>query len=268
MKLAIGIPVCGRLERTKGQWGCLLESMLYGEREETPLLVVDNSSTEEYAAWLVRHVAAKYPGVFHLHRNLANAGVPASLNRLAKMARDAGADAVCLLHNDLFVYERGWLGRVARLFGDDPHAGVIGFAGARSCAANGGREGFMSALLEAESHGERIYGGHRRCAVLDGLALCCRLSMLREVGGFDEGYPPHHFYDKDVCLAAHERGWVNWVLPVNCHHESGITASSPEYLDWVADVMGTGPADGDGKAHREAEARFLSKWRHRLPLTF
>jgi glycosyltransferase involved in cell wall biosynthesis len=258
--LSIGVAVFGSLEWTKNFWGHLRGS-LDAPRDAVELVVVDNGSPDGYGDWLRRFVLPFWPGS-QLLSNADNRGVPCALNQAW---RACSGDVVALLHNDLYFHEPRWQERFLAAFAAHPKLGVAGLHGARGLAANGGRCECWSNLLEAELHGSRGQG-EVPVAVLDGMALVCRRQMLEAVGGFDESLGPHHFYDKDLCLSCIEAGYWNLQLGVAGHHDSGQTASSLVYREWVDRHAAADVGGGDLVIHQEAERRFLAKWRHRLPL--
>lgn len=257
MRLSIVVLTYNLLDRTKGQWQALVSGTTARGTDAAELVVVDQGSTDGTPGWLRRFVLPRFK-----HGQLVqlpdNLGVPRALN---EGWRAATGDVIACLHNDLYVTEWGWDRRVLAAFHTYPSVGLVGFAGARGLGADGGRREFWSNLLEAELHGSRGWG-LLPVAMLDGLALIARRRMLEQVGGWDESYPPHHYYDYDISCASMAAGWGNLLIGIECHHESGITASSPGYIEWVNAHYGS-----DQKAHDDARARYVRKWGRLFPLT-
>ncbi len=258
--LTVGVVVMNRLAESKPFWAHLPACM---DPMHAQLVVVDNGSTDGSADWIERHVLPR----FHhgrVVRNATNQGVFRALNQIW---RESSTGIVACLHNDFFICEKGWDVRLRQAFREEPKLGVAGFGGARGIGRDGGRNDFWSNMLEAELHGSRGWG-RIWVGVLDGMFLAMRKEMLDAVGGFDESYPHHHFYDKDICLASLEAGYLNMLIGVACHHQSGLTASSEEYLSQMAAIGGVPKRDADRLVHDAASARFLAKWGHRLPLYY
>jgi hypothetical protein len=179
--------------------------------------------------------------------------------------KESTGDVIAILHNDLFVYEDNWDERVLQLFESNDKIGLAGFFGARGTFTNGGRMDAMSNMIEAEYHGKRETG-EIRVGAFDGLSLIGRRSMFLSVGGFDEGYTYHHFYDRDISLLSHFADWENWFIGVYCHHVSGITANRPDYQTWIDKQMQTSGFTGDKASYDASEKYFLEKWGSKLPV--
>lgn len=259
MKLTIAIPVMNQLEDTKGQWGSLVSNTV--NKDLVELLVIDNGSTDGTREFIEKFVFPYFPDHKYIF-NPENVGVLASMQLAYSESK---GDVIAILHNDVYVLDHGWNMDVTNEFEDDPKLGLAGFLGAEGCGANGGRMNTVSNLLEAEIHGNRVEGV-RKVAIFDGLALIARREMLDQVGGFDQGYTYHHFYDRDISLASFFGGWTNKMIGIYCHHRSGVTANRPEYGKWIAEKMGTKEGEGDLKSYLQSEQRFISKWSARLPI--
>lgn len=143
-------------------------------------------------------------------------------------------DIIALIHDDVEVFEKGWDTRVLHEF-DDPTVGCVGFAGARRHGRPDlysspydlpqlGRFGFMSNLRTAEEHGARFKGA---CdvAVLDGLAMFVRRSVLEKCGGWPVETPINYFcYDYWLCCEVRRQGFRIRLVGVDCNHIGGRTA--------------------------------------------
>lgn len=259
MKLTIAIPVMSQIEDTKPAWGCHVQNI--SDKLNTQLVVIDNGSTDNTIDFLNRFVFPHFPDHKLIHHD-ENVGVLKSMN---ECWRESTGDVVAILHNDLFVYEHGWDKRVLQQFEELPKLGLMGFFGAKGCGATGGRMNTFSNMMEAEIHGPRS-GGQTKVVMFDGLSLIGRRTMFEQVGGFDENYAHHHYYDKDISLSSHFGGWENWFLGVYCHHKSGVTANRPEYQTWIDKKMGTSSFTGDKKSFDTSEQYFINKWKGKLPI--
>jgi GT2 family glycosyltransferase len=258
MKLTVAIPVMNQIEETKGMWGCHIANI--EDKENTEILVIDNGSTDGTEFFLERFVFPYFPDHRIIH-NSENVGVLASMNQCYKESK---GDVIAILHNDVYVFDRGWDKDVLAEFEKDPKLGLAGFLGADGVGPTGGRQGTLSNMLEAEIHGTR-FTGVKPVMIFDGLSLICRRAMLDQVGGFDEGYTYHHFYDRDISLASYFAGWTNKVIGVSCHHRSGLTANRPDYQTWIDKKMETNNFTGDKTSYDASERYFLQKWGSRLP---
>lgn len=259
MKLTLAIPVMNQIEDTKGVWGCHLANI--SDKENVELLVINNASTDNTVDFLNRFIFPHFPN-HKIVNNTENAGVLHSMNQCIS---ESSGDVIAILHNDLYVFEHGWDNRIIEQFRQIPKLGLAGFLGAQGSGWQGGRMNTMSNMLEAEIHGLRERG-QRQVAIFDGLSLIGRRTMFEQVGGFDEGYTYHHFYDRDISLLSYFGGWENWMIGVSCHHKSGITANRPDYGKWIAQKMGTQEGLGDKASYDKSEQYFINKWKGKLPL--
>lgn len=255
--LTVGVVMMNRLAESKPCWATLCGST---QAKRAQLLVVDNGSVDGSKEWVERYILPQFHSG-RVIRNEKNAGVFRAMNQLWA---ETQTPILAALHNDLYVTEPGWDDRVRQAFAEEPRLGVAGFCGARGLAANGLRYDVWSNMLEAEIHGSRGWG-RLWVSVLDGMALIMRRSMLDAVGGFDEGYVLHHRYDYDICLASLNAGFQNMLIGVACHHQSGLTASSPEYLKQAAEAAGVHEGMGDLTVHNANHDRYFAKWRHLFP---
>lgn len=259
MKLTIAIPVFNQIEETKGEWGCLVANTL--NKQEVELLVINNGSTDTTKEFLEKFIFPFFPD-HRLIDHPENIGVLPSMQEAYKEAK---GDVIAILHNDVYVLEYGWDSDVVAEFQKDEKLGLAGFLGARGIGVNGGRIFTMSNMVEAEYHGERIQTPQPSIA-FDGLSLICRKTMLDSIGGFDQGYTYHHYYDRDISCANYFSGWRGLTIPIYFHHRSGITANRADYGKWIAQKMQTKEGEGDLKSYQLSEKYFIEKWKSKLPI--
>lgn len=259
MKLTVAIPVFNQIEDTKGQWGCHIENIK--DKENVEILVINNGSTDGTREFVETFVFPHFPD-HKIVNNHENVGVLHSMNQCISESK---GDIIAILHNDLYVFTHGWDQLVIQEFEKDSHLGLAGFLGAQGSGITGGRMNTMSNMLEADIHGIRVTET-KRCAIFDGLSLIGRRAMFERVGGFDEGYTYHHFYDRDISLLSHYAGWINKVIPISCHHRSGVTANRSDYGKWIAEKMGTEEGKGDLLSYQSSEQHFINKWQGKLPI--
>lgn len=260
MKLSLCIPVMNQINDTKGVWGAHVENL--GDKENSPeLVVINNGSTDGTVEFLEKFIFPHFKE-HKLVNNPENVGVVKSMNQCIS---ESTGDVIAILHNDLYVYDDNWDERVLEVFEGNEKIGLAGFFGARGTYTNGGRMDAVSNMIEAEYHGTRE-DGNIRVGAFDGLSLIGRRTMFEQVGGFDEKYVYHHFYDRDISLASHFAGWENWLIGVYCHHVSGITANRPDYQTWIDEKMKTTGFTGDLASYKASEDYFFSKWLDKLPV--
>jgi GT2 family glycosyltransferase len=267
VKLAVVIPVINKHDLTEK---CL---RFLGDNSTgiVDILVIDNASKQH-----AKHaLAKKFPGV-KFHRNSENVGM---IQSMLQGYERTDADVIAYLHNDTFIYEKGWDEKVLRIFRERPDIGLAGFGGAPMLARGAGRVGFVSNMMGptrqpqetqygAETHGRRFYPGEELApaAVLDGFSLICRVSMLEKVTEkygcpFDTDYWPHHYYDLDIGLKSLDVGYVNAVINMQCDHLGGQTAvGEAVYQEWAR----TKHPEGDAHFHRDNHRIFEQKWGARL----
>jgi hypothetical protein len=147
------------------------------------------------------------------------------------------------VHDDVEIYEVGWDIRVLREFVDET-VGLVGFAGAVGHGTpdlytspyhlpNLARQQFLSNLRSAEKHGARFVG-QRDVAVLDGLALFVRRSVLEKAGGWPVDRPYGYWlYSEWLCCETRRQGYRIRLVGVDCEHlggkSSGHIAAVPSY---------------------------------------
>jgi GT2 family glycosyltransferase len=259
MKLSVCIPIFNQLNETRITWGCHLANIV--DKDNTELIVLDNGSTDGYGEWLNRFIFPHFPR-HNLIRHEDNIGLVNSSNQLIE---NSSGEIIALLHNDVLVFEKGWDQRVVNAFERHPEVGLAGFLGAKGAALNGGRWDVLSNMLEAEIHGVRE-SSESYVVLFDGLSLIGRRKMFEQVGGIDQNYTYHHFYDKDVSLTSYYAGWKNLMIGVYHHHMSGITANRPDYQKWISKVLHKKEGKGDQASYDASEKYFLDKWKERLPV--
>jgi glycosyltransferase involved in cell wall biosynthesis len=252
---------------------------------DNEIIVIDNGSDNQF----------QFAGV-KIVRNEINIGT----YPIYKQGLDVSSgDVIAFLHNDLFVWEKGWDKRVLDLFESNPKVGLVGFVWSTSMDVDGGRGTGTAGNFQgrqwkewcgtlAELHGRRM-SRNERAVVVDGLSMIFRKEALEAIG-FVEDMPPHHFYDKLMSCQTIEKGWEVWGIGIECDHISYQTSGTQDkytmlikewakkYLDidncqeyCKREHIGSSPIDGwDFICYREAERRFLKEYRdnkHFIPLS-
>lgn len=260
--MLISIAIMGGFAESKPFWGALLNSV----QGPTDLLVIDNGAYDppeddlhnpEYC--LNRFLVPFWPGEVFYHPQNDNLGVVKSLQYTYENFQH---DILAFLHNDVYIYKRGWDTEVKNLFECESMAGLVGFFGAEGIHPSGGRFLVRSNMLEAEVHGDRKRDGYMRVAVLDGLSMFASREMLAQRDGVDMSFEIHHFYDLDLSLESLDRGYHNFALFTPIHHQSGLTACRPMFNNWANDLLNMEKAQD--AIYLANEKRWQKKWADKL----
>lgn len=218
--LSIVLPVSNLHEYTQ-ECIDLLREHATGEIE---IIVVDNASTPPYALDNVKVL-----------RNETNIGFwPSLLQGIAA----ATNNIVLCMHNDVFIHERGYDGRLLNQFATDPKLAIAGFFGARGVQDNGARlhpESNMLGLLygtPGNLHGH-YQDGTFPAVVFDSLAMCFNRDLLYTIDY--ETIPPHHWTDRLVTLRLLQKGYHALTVGIAFDHGGGFTSSAPVYGTFAED---------------------------------
>jgi len=242
-RLTVALVVHGGL----GQTRACLESLRIST-EPFALAVVDNGSRDD-APTFFRHLA--YPFPVRFHRNADAGPVLAAYNQAWRLA---DTEYVCLLHTDIEMLEPAW---VARLLAphDRPDSGLSGLYGAKRVRRDGGYG--AGSIVHSLAEGATVRAPYEEVAVVDGVCLCLRRSLLEQVGGVDEGYG-FHGYDRDLSFAVRETGRRCLVVHAPFRHGRDRTGAR--------DFATGGESESqDPSGRRSARARFARKFAHQLP---
>lgn len=143
---------------------------------------------------------------------------------------------IAMLHDDLVIHERNWDQRVLKQF-EDPTVGLVGFAGALAHGQphlytrpfhipNMVRRRFVSNMRDAERHGMR-YSKECDVAVLDGMALFVRRSVLDKWGGWPVDKPVgYYLYAEHLCCEVRRQGMRIRFVGVDVEHLGGKSSGT------------------------------------------
>lgn len=264
MTFTLAIPFYNSLHDVKGILGLLK----FVTSANVDWLIIDNGSTDPIDSFFTNTLRPKR---LQYVRNPQNIGMVKTYQQIFSLAQ---TDLVAVIHNDVFIYQKNWDQAVAKAFQTIPKLGCLGFFGAAGCGPIGerihdpefaGQMAGASNLLEAKQHGRQFARGFTPAAILDGFAMVFSRPFLKDSGGLDQRYHYHHLYDRDLPLTALSLGYKNVILPIPCHHQSGVTANRPAYQAWV-DKQVHKKSGGDDWTHRQNSKLFAHKWAHALPL--
>lgn len=202
----------------------LLSSTEYANYRVT---LIDNGSATAEAAALCADLA-RHPRVTVLRDD-----GPFNYARLNnRAAREADAEFLLLLNNDVLVEQADWLRRMVDEALADPRVAAVGcklvYPDRRVQHAGVvlGAGGVGAHAFKGESEHAPGYQGRARCAqeyaAVTAACLLCRAEAFRAVGGLDQETLGVAFNDVDLCLKLRAAGWrVVWTPDVVAeHHES------------------------------------------------
>jgi len=189
-----------------------------GTLKPEQVIVVDDASSDESVEMLRRN----FPGVAVVSRSL-NGGFSAAAN---DGLRSTDSSLVLLLNSDVQVTP-AFLDAIVPMFEDasvfavTPRIITPALGDIDDGAKTGRwRRGFLwtDALRQAS--------GVRPNLFASGCASVYRVSMLQELGGFDEAYAPFYWEDVDLSYRAWKRGWQSLYQPAGLvYHQHSATIS-------------------------------------------
>lgn len=218
------------------------------------IVIVDNGSKPDTRAFID---SLKDRADILYIRNEENLGVIRAINQGLLAARYRYA---AVLHNDVIIFENGWLDRMIKVFESDPRIGLAGFAGRKEIYKTGCvNEASLKHNLQNEDLNRPMEEEVAEVAVIDGLFFMMKEELLRKIAGLDERYGYMHCYDLDLSLQSVEAGFKNVVVNVEAMHiaNGGSTRRTNGYRALVKDDYGL--------LKRNCKI-FSAKWRHRLPV--
>lgn len=190
-----------------------------------------------------------------LIRNESNVGMIESLQQ----AKDnCTADILAFFHSDLLIHEGGWDAKIIQAFESDPRLGLLGVVGGSVAASNGGRANVLCSFRNGHAHGQQTPPGVHPAVLLDGCCMIFRREAMNAIP--DDGFPAHHFHDKDWSVQMIMNGYRVGVIQLDCEHLGGRTSCQPEcqesFKKW----------GGEQAIYEASERRYLQKWGAMLPI--
>jgi GT2 family glycosyltransferase len=219
------------------------------------LVIVDNGSRPEVKAWFDSIMTL---ADINYIRNDRNMGPIAAINQGFRAAKYGW---LAVIHNDVVVFEKDWLGKIIVVMEKDPTIGLAGLAGRREIYRTGcvNEASLKHNLRNEEDLGPAMEEEVAPVAVVDGLCFVLNRKLLEKIPGLDEGYGYMHCYDLDLSLQGIEAGFRNVVVKVEAMHvgNGGRTRNMKGYREIVKDDYGL----------LKKNCRILSrKWAHMLPV--
>jgi len=245
------IPVCNMLAYSK----LCLEKLLENTQMHFNLIIIDNGSNDGTQQFFSEFKSPK----LHLRyiRNDRNLGPIYGYNQGIRVCK---SDYICIMHNDVLIFEKGWLGKIINIMDSNKDIGITGLAGRKRINKKGlVDESSLVHNLQNEDLNSPMQRGIEDVAVIDGLCFVVRRSIFEETGGLDENYGYMHCYDLDISLASLNLGYRNVVVNIEAMHLSngGNTRRSKSYKELVPD---------DYKLLNVNYKKFREKWKKLLPI--
>lgn len=251
--VSIVIPVCNMAGYTE----ICMDYLMRNTTVPYEVIFVDNASedsTPRYLAELSKRIDVR------VIKNECNLGPIVAANQ---GMREAKYDYICNMHNDVVIFERGWLERMVSAFERDGKAGLAGIAGRERVKEDGGAdEKTLKHNLFFDDQEENVPPMREEtaeAAVLDGMCIMTKKDVIDRIGFYDEAYGYMHFYDMDYSLRSLNAGFKNVVVNIRAMHirNGGITRRSVYYKRFVRDDVGL---------YKKNSRIFRRKWGHMLPV--
>jgi glycosyltransferase involved in cell wall biosynthesis len=192
----------------------------------------------------------------HYIRNADNRGAIESINQGLDLVDD---EYVCVLHNDVHIFEEGWLDHIVHFLRHFDEAGLVGLAGRHEIGANGAPR-METTVANIRGYPEAYLPTWRftEVAAIDGLGWVMRNEGFR----LEEDFGMMHFYDLDLSMRYVEAGLRVFVCGVDIYH-----LAEDERLSNRSDDAYLAAVGGDDLRYFEqVREKFRKKWAHMLPI--
>ena len=232
-----------------------VDSILKNTKAPFELVIVDNGSRPNVKAYFD---SIKTDADINYVRNETNVGPIKGINQGLKAAK---YPYLAVIHNDVVVFEKDWLGKIKAVMEADPKIAIAGLAGRKEIFSTGcvNEAGLKHNLQNEEDLGPAMQEDVAEVAVVDGLCFVMKKEFLEKVKGLDEAFGYMHCYDLDISLQAIDAGYKNVVVKVEAMHvgNGGRTRNMKGYREIVKDDYGL----------LKKNCKILAdKWRRILPL--
>lgn len=249
--VSIIIPVWNQLGYTR----LTVASILENTSVPFELVIVDNGSKPNVKDYFD---SIKDKADINYIRNETNVGPIVGINQGLKAAK---YPYMAVIHNDVVIFEKDWLGKIVSAMDADPRIGIAGIAGRKEILKTGcvNEKSLKHNLQNEEDLGPAMVEDVAEVAVVDGLCFVIKRELLDKVRGLDEAFGYMHCYDLDISLQSIDAGYKNVVVKVEAMHvgNGGRTRNMKGYREIVKDDYGL----------LKKNCKILAdKWRRILPL--
>ena len=232
-----------------------VDSILKNTLRPFELVIVDNGSSPNVKAYFS---SLKSDADINYIRNEVNVGPIRAINQGISAAK---YPLIAVIHNDVVIFEKDWLGKIKSVMGRDPKIGMAGLAGRKEIYKTGcvNEASLRHNLQNEEDLGPAMAEEVSEVAVIDGLCFVMKRELMDKVKGLDETYGYMHCYDLDISLKSIAAGYKNVIVKVEAMHvgNGGRTRNMKGYRDIVKDDYGL----------LKKNCKILAdKWRHILPV--
>lgn len=265
------IPVVNQHELTRECVGYLNETV--EDKKDFMVLLIDNGSDVPYTL-------SEFEGLdipITIINNTENLSGYYVILQAEKFLKDNYAinsqNLIGFMHNDVFVYERGWDIRVKSEFQKDLRLALVGFCGSDEVCDRGGRGGGTMCYFDGRKGQKQANTGKRvtdlkPALILDSLTMIFRANVIPFLK-VDETICPAHFYDKIWSMRLADMGFHVGVMGIQIDHLGGMTSVlEAKYYEAAAkwcDKFGIGydktqPATAGQAVYLEAERRMFEEF--------
>ncbi|MQP75594.1 glycosyltransferase [Stenotrophomonas sp. MYb238] len=214
---SIVIPVYNHARHTLA---CLRALAAHPPATPCEILVIDDGSSDDTAAWMARIDGLRY------YRREENGGFIAACNDGLRLAR---GQYVVLLNNDT-VPQPGWLDALLDTFAHVPEAGLVGaqllYPDGRLQESGGVvfDDGSCWSYGRFESAEDPRYASLRDADYCSGAALAIPRALFEQLGGLDTRYAPAYYEDTDLAFKVRAAGRRVLVQPASrVVHDEGTS---------------------------------------------
>ncbi len=189
------------------------------------VVIVENGSTDNSLAILKKN----YPDI-EIIENSKNLGFAGGVNQGIKKAVELGAEYIALFNNDA-IADKNWLKELVEVMQASPEVGIVApklLSSDKKHLDSTGDQYTNWGLPYPRGRKEEIsgqYNSPERVFSASGGASLYRVSMLKEIGLFDEDFFAY-YEDVDISFRAQLAGWKVAYEPSSIvYHEIGATSS-------------------------------------------